>query len=140
MWELLPNLVCLAVVLALARLEHKRMRTRWLEHEEERAFVERISVHPFDREQLQRLRPLVDHVGIIRVTRLEPGRNESFDDAYQVWVIDSVGVVHDVWESVDAGDAANIALGLAGQLDAELIDAEHITQSTVAPLAQAPEP
>ena len=111
--------ICSAILLTMIRMDRERTRTNWLEHEDERAFTEVINVRPYDHAQLERLRPIVEQVGILRVPR----------GSFQVWVIDSLGVVHDVVATIDAYDASEIAVFLAAELDAELIDDECITMS-----------
>ena len=89
----------------------------------DRAFDEIIRVQPYEKRQLRRLRPLVEHVGVVRVPapihaneRYAPAR-----EMHQVFVLDTLGEVHDVYDADGDAEAMGIVRHLAEELDAEII-------------------
>lgn len=86
---------------------------------EEKAFEEQIAVPP-DLRQLDRLRPLIDRVGILRVPSQVGRRAEALENVYEVWVLDSLGTIHDVRRSFDRAASIDLAVRIADYLDVEL--------------------
>ena len=105
--------------------------------EEERAFDELVD--PDNPTQLTLLSPMVDRIGVLRVHHSEPQRRQDilslvgvgpeFDpegEEYHVYVIDTLGAIHDVVSTRDVKQAGRVARKLVEGLNAPLDDPDAV--------------
>ena len=85
---------------------------------QERAFEEKIRANRTDEEQMARLRPLVDRVGLLKVGVGHGKAGVVF--GFQVFVLDTLGAIHEVQTTHSATKALQTAQALAARLEAEL--------------------
>lgn len=119
------GIILLLVAAVLLLFSPRYTRRKQLSLDLDRAFDEEIAVDPVDHEQLQRLQPLVHEIRILRLPQ-QGGRHTPIGDVYDLYVIDSLGAIHEVMTTHDRRFVCSVGLQVAAGLDLELIDEEKL--------------